>query len=270
MRVAERTIRGASMRFTESAPDPHRAENAPYRRRPAGAMLRASRTALCRVAACGAALALLAGCVPNPPLPMHQPVAVRPQPAAAPQPADGAIFREVSVTRAAYTPLFEDIRARAVGDILTIQINEKIAASKQSGSRVAKDSSLEANGPSIKTPTRVLVKPIEVSANSGTKFEGRGDQSNSNLFTGTIAVTVIDVLPNGNLVVSGEKQIGINQGAEFIRLSGIVNPTTILAGNVVSSTQVAEARLEYRGQGYLDEAQNPGLLTRLFMSVFPF
>ena len=85
-----------------------------------------------------------------------------------------------------------------------------------------------------------------------------------------LAVTVIDVLPNGNLLVAGEKQIGINQGSEFIRLSGIVNPQHIGYGNVVSSTEVAEARLEYRGSGYINEAQTMGWLARVFQSVMPF
>jgi flagellar L-ring protein precursor FlgH len=71
-------------------------------------------------------------------------------------------------------------------------------------------------------------------------------------------------------VVSGEKQIGINQGSEFIRLSGVVNPTTILAGNVVSSTTIADARLEYRGTGYIDEAQTMGWMQRVFLSVLPW
>ena len=86
----------------------------------------------------------------------------------------------------------------------------------------------------------------------------------------TIAVTVIDVLPNGNMIVAGEKQIGINQGSEFIRLSGVVNPAFILAGNTVSSTTVADARIEYRGSGYIDEAQTMGWLSRIFQSVMPF
>ncbi|MDP1935016.1 MAG: flagellar basal body L-ring protein FlgH, partial [Nitrosomonas sp.] len=82
-------------------------------------------------------------------------------------------------------------------------------------------------------------------------------------------VTVIEALPNGNLVVSGEKQIGINQGQEFIRLSGVVNPVHIMA-NTISSTQVADARVEYRANGYLDEAQTMGWLSRFFLSVTPF
>ena len=81
---------------------------------------------------------------------------------------------------------------------------------------------------------------------------------------------MIEVLPNGNLLVSGEKQIGINQGSEFVRFSGIVSPATVTAANTVSSTQVADARLEYRGNGYIDEAQTMGWLARFFLSFLAF
>jgi flagellar L-ring protein precursor FlgH len=81
---------------------------------------------------------------------------------------------------------------------------------------------------------------------------------------------VIEVLPNNNLIVSGEKQIGINQGSEFIRFSGVVNPNTIVNGNTVTSTQVADARIEYRGTGYIDEAQTMGWMSRFFLTFLPF
>ncbi|RPI42701.1 MAG: flagellar basal body L-ring protein, partial [Betaproteobacteria bacterium] len=107
-------------------------------------------------------------------------------------------------------------------------------------------------------------------ASSANKFDGKGEASNNNDFTGTITVTVVDVLPNGNMQVSGEKQIGINQGSEFIRFSGVVNPSTITNGNVVSSAQVADARIEYRANGYIDEAQVMGWLARFFLTFLPF
>ncbi len=84
-----------------------------------------------------------------------------------------------------------------------------------------------------------------------------------------MAVTVIEVLENGNLLVSGEKQVTINQGTEFIRFSGVINPAYILPNNSVSSTRVAD-RLEYRSTGYISETQTMGWLSRLFMSVSPF
>jgi flagellar L-ring protein precursor FlgH len=109
-----------------------------------------------------------------------------------------------------------------------------------------------------------------VLATSSNEFEGGGTSGSDNTFTGTITLTVLEVLPNGNLVVSGEKQLGINQGSEFVRVSGVVNPINILPGNVVLSTLLADARLEYRGTGYIDEAQNMGWLARIFQVILPF
>jgi flagellar L-ring protein FlgH len=124
--------------------------------------------------------------------------------------------------------------------------------------------------PTIKgVPFRTL-QGLSIVGNSSNKFAGQGASSSSNNFTGTITVTVIQVLGNGNMIVSGERQIGINQGSEFVRFSGVVNPTNIINGNTVSSTQVADARIEYRGNGYIDEAQTMGWLSRFFLTVAPF
>ena len=83
-------------------------------------------------------------------------------------------------------------------------------------------------------------------------------------------MSVLEVMNNGNLRVRGEKQIAINQGTEFIRFSGVVNPRTITAQNTVPSTQVADARIEYVGDGYINEAQHMGWLQRFFLNVSPF
>ena len=111
---------------------------------------------------------------------------------------------------------------------------------------------------------------LGLDANSSNTFDGKGQAAASNDFTGTITVTVIDVLPNGNMLVSGEKQIAMSQGSEFIRFSGIVNPVMVTPSNSVVSTQVADARIEYRANGYIDEAQTMGWLARFFNNVLPF
>jgi flagellar L-ring protein precursor FlgH len=212
------------------------------------------------------ALALLASaCGALRTVEVHEPLTVRPPVPTAIAPTDGAIFHAV-----AYRPLFEDRRARAVGDTLTININEKLQASKQASSSANRAGAMSFEVPTIKGLPLKGLKDAAVAGDSKSDFAGKGDSSANNLFTGTITVTVIEVLPNGNLLVSGEKQIGINQGSEFIRLSGVVNPTTILTGNVVASSQVADARIEYRGTGYIDEAQTMGWLQRVFLSVLPF
>jgi len=97
----------------------------------------------------------------------------------------------------------------------------------------------------------------------------KGATGADNAFAGTITVTVVETLPNGNLVVSGEKQVGINQNVEVLRFSGVVNPATVLPGNLVSSTQVADARLEVRGRGDIDQAQTVGWLAKFFLSFMP-
>lgn len=169
-----------------------------------------------------------------------------------------------------YRPLFEDRRARTVGDTLTISIVENTNADKKSISTANRSSD---NNFAVTNMTGLPGKSFlgaGLGATSDFKFSGDGQSTSNNVFTGTITVTVIEVLPNGNLLVSGEKQIGISQGSEFIRFSGVVNPTTITAANSVNSVQVADARIEYRGNGQIDNTQAMGWLSRFFLTVLPF
>lgn len=208
----------------------------------------------------------LAGCAITPPTNVHQPISARPAVQSAPAQANGSIYQ------ATYRqiPLFEDRRARNVGDTLIIAINEKTNASKKSNSTASRTGSNSFSAPTISGLPGKSFQNSTLAASSDNKFDGKGESASNNDFTGTITVTVIEVLANGNLLVSGEKQVGINQGSEFIRFSGVVNPTTIVNNNTVSSVQVSDARLEYRANGYVDEAQTMGWLSRFFMSFLPF
>jgi flagellar L-ring protein precursor FlgH len=179
---------------------------------------------------------------------------------------NGAIFQAANAQR----PLFEDQKPGRVGDILTLAIVEKTSASRSSKSSSAKTSDTKAAVPTLAGLPGKSFLGAQLAANGANTFEGKGETANDNTFTGTLTVTVVSVLPNGNLVVAGEKQIGINHNTETIRFSGVVNPLTIQAGNVVQSSQVADARLEYRGKGYIDEAQRMGWLQRFFLNAFPF
>lgn len=179
--------------------------------------------------------------------------------------ADGSLYQ----ADRGYQPLFEDRRPRAVGDILTIVLDEQASASKSA--RSSADRSGSATLESEQTPEalqQLAEYLFEISGESD--FEGGGDSQANNSFTGTITVTVAEVLGNGNLFVYGEKHIGINQGAEYIRLSGVVDPRAIRGDNTVVSTQVADARIEYVGDGYIDEAQHMGWLQRLLLNLSPF
>lgn len=179
--------------------------------------------------------------------------------------ANGSIFQP----EYGYKPLFEDRRPRRVGDILTIVLDEQVSASKSSSANAGRDG--EAGLGFIQLPDGLeTLGDYGFDLNGNSDFSGSGGAAANNTFTGTITVTVIDVLYNGNLQVRGEKQIMINQGTEFIRFSGVVNPLSVSARNSVVSTEVADARIEYVGDGYINEAQTMGWLQRFFLNVSPF
>ncbi len=217
-------------------------------------------------AACG--LAILSACatMTTPPVEMHTAATPQPVAPAAPPPTPGAIFQAST-----HRPLFEDRRARLVGDTLTIQIEETLNASQQSTSKFDRSGKVDSSVTAL--PFGLLqgsrLGKLGVGAESSTGGSGDGKTNSSNTFTGIITVTVLQVLPNGNLVVGGDKQIGVNQNVDVVRFSGVVNPVTIRAGNVVSSTQVADARLEQRGRGDVGRVQGLGWLTQFFLSVAP-
>jgi flagellar L-ring protein precursor FlgH len=210
-------------------------------------------------------LAALGGCglVPKQPITQQPMTAMPPMPPQAQSP--GSIYNPGYAGR----PLFEDQRPRNVGDILTIVIQENVNATKSSGAGVNRNGST-----SLAVPTAGFLAGLfgkaNLSANGANQFTATGGANASNTFSGTITVTVTGVLPNGNLMVSGEKQMLINQGNEFVRFSGIVNPNTISNLNAVYSTQVADAKIEYSAKGYIDESQNMGFLQRFFLNVSPW
>ena len=194
----------------------------------------------------------------------------QPAPAAAPAVTvapSGSLFQAVS-----YRPAFEDPRARMPGDTLTVQITERISATQKSSSSVDRTGSVSGGVSALPllSPTSSLLGKLNVGANSANNFAGGGETENANTFTGSITTTVQEVLPNGHLVVVGEKQIGVNQNVDVLRFSGTVDPKQIRPGNVVASTQVANARIESRGRGAQGEALSIGWLARFFLSVLPF
>lgn len=220
------------------------------------ARLMAALLMTCSLAACA---------LPKPSSIVQQPTSTKPEPArVAPPPANGAIFNS-----AAYKPLFEDRLARRVGDMLFITIQEKTTAGKAASSDSSKKATAEAGIPTLAKLLLTPLKGIEVSANSDLKFEDESNINSSNNFTGSLAVTVVEVLSNGYLVVAGEKQVALDKGIEYVRFSGVVNPDMIQAGNKVSSAQVADARIEYRTSTNIDAAEVTQWLARFFLSVLP-
>ncbi|HMY77327.1 MAG TPA: flagellar basal body L-ring protein FlgH [Thauera aminoaromatica] len=213
-------------------------------------------------------LALLSGCAAiqtTPPSAVHQPMSVRPEAMATALPANGAIYQTVQAR-----PLFEDRRARRIGDTITINLVERNTAEKSANANATRNGNMSAGiGPINRLPLSGL-NGLELEADAESDFNGKGAAAANNVFNGTITVTVIDVYPNGNLLVSGEKMVAINQGNEFIRFSGVINPNTVTTANSVQSTQVADARIEYRGSGFIDESNTMGWLQRFFVAIMPF
>lgn len=208
---------------------------------------------------------LTVGCATVPPTNVHQPMTVRPAPRMEMAAGNGAIYQA-----GASRPLFEDRRARYVGDTITITIAENTTASKKSNNKLDRSSSNVVGVTSMTGVPGNRLGNINLNTSTANTFEGKGDAANNNVFSGSITVTVIDVLPNGNLQVSGEKQLAIGQEQEYVRLSGIVNPSFVDAANTVSSLKVADARIEYKSSGQVSDSMVMGWLGRAFMSVLPF
>ncbi len=166
--------------------------------------------------------------------------------------------------------LFADTRAREVGDIISVVLVEATSAAKSADTAVSRGTEVGVEAPTLfGQPFNFGAdKRYDLSQSIGASstFSGDGASNQSNRLTGTIAVQVARVLPNGNLMVQGEKWIALNQGDEFIQLRGIVRPEDISPTNTIASTQVADARISYGGTGILDEANKPGWLNLFFNS----
>lgn len=210
-----------------------------------------------------ASLGSLGGCAAPSPI-TAQPMSARAAPVERVKPRGASLYSDSS-----YRPLFEDRKARFVGDTLTILINEKTTATKQSSASASRSSKIGADIPTIAGLPLGGLQGTSLAASSSYSQDGKGAAGMNDTFTGTITVTVVEELNNGNLLVSGEKQVSINQGVEYIRFSGVVNPSTI-NNNSVSSLLVADARVEYKQDGSMDSAQKAGWLSRFFLSVLPF
>jgi flagellar L-ring protein precursor FlgH len=214
-----------------------------------------------------AILAGLSGCEqlnPRPPVDLASPIYARPEPAQEQHVANGSIYQA-----AQFRPLFEDHRARMVGDSITIQIVENISATQKSTSSIDKSGKVSASITALPGLSPNSFNRASAAGSSSNSFAGAGTTANSNDFTGTITAVVTGVLPNGHLLVAGEKQIGVNHNVDVLRFSGQVDPTMIQSGNVIASANVANVRIEQRGRGAQADAQGIGWLSRFFLNVLP-
>ncbi|HDP3765893.1 flagellar basal body L-ring protein FlgH [Pseudomonas aeruginosa] len=216
----------------------------------------------------------LGGCVSPPPKPndpYYAPVLPRtPLPAAQ---NNGAIYQAGFEQN-----LYDDRKAFRVGDIITITLNEKTQASKKANSDIQKDSKTKMGltslfGSGMTTNNPIGGGDLSLSAEYGGSRDAKGDSQagQSNSLTGSITVTMAEVLPNGILSVRGEKWMTLNTGNELVRIAGLVRADDIATDNTVSSTRVADARITYSGTGAFADASQPGWLDRFFLSpLWPF
>ena len=210
-------------------------------------------------------LVLTSACTTVPPTNVHQPMTARPSARYDAPSGNGAIFQ------AGYSrPLFEDRRARFVGDTITIKITESTTASAKSNNKLDKSNTSKAGISALTGLPGQSLLGLNMNASSSNAFSGKGEAANNNIFTGSITATVIDVMPNGNLLVSGEKQLAIGHEQEYVRISGVVNPSFVDFSNSIDSSKVADARIEYKSAGQISEGQIMGWLARFFLNVLPF
>ena len=166
--------------------------------------------------------------------------------------------------------LFEDVKARRVGDLITVVLQESINASKTASTAADKDSNIDLPNPTLfgkGNRLNEIVNDIE----STREFEGDGETTQENSIEGNITVMVHEVYPNGYLLVKGEKLLELNEGSEVVRVSGIVRPTDVTSDNTVLSNQVANAQITYKGRGIVSDSSKAGWLTRFFYSaIWPY
>jgi flagellar L-ring protein FlgH len=178
---------------------------------------------------------------------------------------DGAIYQAGQQME-----LFADLKARRVGDVLTIRLTESTNASKSAVTKTTKTTAVNNTGPTIfgKTITAGGVPILTTTMNGADSFDGEGSSTQGNSLAGSLTVTVVDVQPNGNLVIQGDKTLRLNQGDEFVRVSGVVRPADIATNNTVTSDKVADAHISYSGRGVIDSSNRMGWLARFFNSAF--
>jgi flagellar L-ring protein precursor FlgH len=216
--------------------------------------------ALLAVLAC----ASLSGCGLMPPSHKPDPVVPRVLPPPTPR-TDGAIYQAGQQME-----LFADLKARRVGDVLTIRLTESTAASKSAVTKTTKTTGVTNTGPTVlgRTITTGGVPIFTTTLAGADSFDGEGSSTQGNSFTGSLTVTVIEVQRNGNLLVQGDKTLKLNQGDEFVRVSGVVRPADIATDNTVTSDRVADAHISYSGKGVIDSSNRMGWLARFFNSAF--
>jgi len=221
---------------------------------------------------------LLTGCT----LPMQtehissSPIAVSPAIPQSPRRAtiDGSLWEDSGSSQNLF---FLDSRARNVNDLLTVIISENPTADQTANTKTARKSNPSASISQVlgldftkDNLGGILGRPPTISASMNNAFDGSGSTDRSGKVLATLSARVLEVLPNGNLVIEGRREITINRETQFITISGVVRPTDIDKDNTVQSAKLSDARISYTGKGVLADQQGPGWLSRILDKVWPF
>jgi flagellar L-ring protein precursor FlgH len=188
--------------------------------------------------------------------------AVLPSPPAM-APTEGAIF----IAAAGYAPLVSGARAQRVGDVLTVILNESTSTAKTASGKTQRTGSANITPPTL---AGLTMSTVPLNAGSSGSFNGQGNATQTNSFSGMLSVTIAEVRPNGTALVRGEKRMLLAQGKEWIQFSGIVRLADVDAANQVQSGQVADARIEYAGDGTVAQSAREGWLSKFFSYISPF
>lgn len=212
---------------------------------------------------------LLSGCVPKQVRPDNPEFApITPQQFAQPQAVNGSIYNSATSIN-----LYGDGRAHRIGDIITVTLQESTSSQKEATTEIDKSGRVQLTQPVIGgSNVTAFGEPLTFNVPSPTTtFEGESSVDQSNSLTGSITVTVHNVLPNGTLLVKGEKWLTLNQGDEYIRISGMIRPQDIGSDNTIQSNRIADARIAYSGTGTPHDSNVMGWLSKFFVSAFsPF
>jgi flagellar L-ring protein FlgH len=180
-----------------------------------------------------------------------------------------------SLWQSSSTGLAEDLKARRRGDIVTVVISEQASASKQASTGTSRATTMAAGMPNLlgleKTPIKGWVDLANLlNASFSSKFDGSGSTSRQETLQATISTKVVDVLPNGNLMIEGRRNVKVNNEDQIIVLTGTVRSRDVSSDNSVSSSLIADARINYSGKGIISDRQKPGWLMNALDAVWPF
>src|SRR3989337_2150299 len=165
---------------------------------------------------------------------------------------------------------FGDLKARNVGDIVTVRIVESSKGNKNASTKTEKDSSLSTSISAFFGMPSDKLSQASVGAETSEKHDGSGSTSRSSELTAVITARVIDVMPNGNLVIDGRREVVVNNETQLLYVTGIVRPEDIGPNNTVLSSYIADAKITYTGTGVVSDKQRVGWFVRLLDKVWPF